>query len=513
MRKAIRLFLFLFLFCSFLIPKQAAAHAVLTNTNPVADSRLEESPEELTLTFNEAIKAGLTAVKVLNQDKETIAGSEVRLSDDNRQLEVSVPELADGAYLVTYTVVSADGHPISGSYVFLIGNSALPSDIALETNEEGMFQFLVYFTRAAYYFGLLSITGWIFWGIIQQKKHTEALKKKFDFIAFILQQYHLLCLILLIAVQWLMNTTVSGIPLNTGFGVSWFLSLLLSVLGLFLLAKSKWIDFMWIFLMLAAKSFNGHSSSSGQIWAAIPANFLHLMAAAVWVGGLLYIVTYWKKNRVHVKEFLPNFSKWAFFSMIALSLSGTLLTVLFLPALDYLWITPWGILLLVKSSLVCLVLLTAFIIRRRLNRMPAKAWHWVKVDFGLMLLILLVVGGLSYLSPAPANSPLRWEESNQDTEMSLIITPNAPGENHFQVQFKENTVKRAELRFIYQNNEEIAPIQVPLKSLETPGLYEAEGYYLPFDGEWVAEVKMVNQNGEEELFTKSFRLFKAAKTD
>jgi len=505
MRKVI--ILFIILFCPFLFPLQTSAHAVLTNANPVADSRLDESPEEIVLTFNEEIKAGLSAVKVMNQNKELITESETTMSGDNKQLIASLPELTEGAYLVSYTVISADGHPISGSYVFLIGDAALPAD--LETTGDNPFQITVFVTRAAYYFGLLGVTGWILWGLFQGRKHNEPQRHMFRFVSLILQQYHLLCLIILIAVQWLMNTTAAGIPLNTGFGLSWIFSLLLSLLGFFLLSRSKWYDCLWVILMLAAKSFNGHSASYGPIWVSLPVDFMHLLGAAVWTGGLLYIVVFWKKHRLHVKEFIPLFSKGAFISMVFLFLSGLALAALYLPSMEYLWVTPWGIFLLAKVLLVLFVILTAGIIRIVLRRKPfTHTWPWLKIDFSLMVLILLVVGGLSYLSPVPANTPLRWEEKGSQTDMALTITPNAPGKNHFQIEFKENTVRRAELWLEYQNSEEIAPIQVPLKLSETDGVYESEGYYLPFDGKWFAEVRMVDQNGEEEIFTKSFRLFK-----
>ncbi|MFP7471355.1 copper resistance protein CopC [Niallia taxi] len=505
MRKVV--ILFIILICPFLFPFQAAAHAVLTNANPSADSRLDESPEEVVLLFNEAIKAGLSAVKVMNQDKELITEAETTLSNDNKQLKTRLPALSEGAYLVSYTVISADGHPISGSYVFLIGNAALPAN--LEISGDNPYEIPVFVTRAAYYFGLLSVTGWILWGVLQERKHNDIQRRKFRFVSLILQQYHLLCLIILIAVQWLMNTTVSGIPLNTGFGLSWIFSLLLSLLGFFLLFKAKWLDCIWIILMLVAKGFNGHSASYGPMWISVPIDFLHLFGAAVWTGGLLYIVIFWKKHRLHIKDFIPLFSKGAFISMLILFMSGIALTVLYLPSLDYLWVTPWGIFLLTKVFLVFLVILTAGIIRYYLKKKSfTKNWQWLKVDFGFMVLILLVVGGLSYLSPVPANTPLKWEEKSSQTDMTLTITPNAPGKNSFQVEFTEHTIKRAELWLQYENSEEIAPIQVPLKPAETDGLYVAEGYYLPFDGKWVAHLKIVDQNGAEKIFTKGFRIFK-----
>ncbi|RFU61440.1 copper resistance CopC/CopD family protein [Peribacillus glennii] len=500
--------LFSVIFCTLIYPKQIFAHAVLTEAKPAADSRLQESPDLVTLSFNEKIKEGLYTIKVLNQSRETISDKKPQLSMDKRKLQISIPRLNDGAYLVTYQIVSADGHPISGSYVFTVGNAAFPLDPEWKTTGLEKIQIAVYLTRAVYYVALLGITGWIFWGVFQTTVQPEIIRKKYRFTALVLQQFHLLSLLILIAVQWLMNTTSSGIPLNTGFGLSWLFSLLLSLMGFWVLFRAKWLDTAWFLLMLAAKSFNGHSNAYGPEWVSIPLNFLHLLFAAVWAGGLLYIILYWQKHHLHVKEFILLFSKIAFLCMMFLFLTGTFAAFLFLPDISYLWAAPWGILLIIKLILVLFVILSAGKVRSIFKNKPAAAaWLWLKIDFSIMLMITFLVGGLSYLSPIPPNTPLKWVEKGSGADMTITITPNAPGKNKFQLQFKKDKVKRAELSLIYEGGEKIAPIVVPLKPSSMDGIYVAEGYYLPFHGKWVAKVTFIDKNEKEILYTKSFRIF------
>ena len=92
-------------------------------------------------------------------------------------------------------------------------------------------------------------------------------------------------------------------------------------------------------------------------------DIIHLLAAAIWAGGLLYILVYWKKQRGHVQQFLLIFSKVALVSILVLIVTGVASTLIFLPQVHYLLYTQWGILLLIKVALVLLVIVIAGILR------------------------------------------------------------------------------------------------------------------------------------------------------
>ncbi|MCM3671314.1 copper resistance protein CopC/CopD [Mesobacillus maritimus] len=507
MRRAWILFIFVFWMC--FLPEQVFAHAVLTDASPAADSRLNKSPETVTLTFNEKIKDGLFDVEIINQEREKVQTKEVGLTAEGRQIHLSLPELSDGAYLLSYQVVSADGHPVKGSYVFLVGESSLATDFESKSDQFQWMDLFIYFIRALYYLALLWVIGWVFWGVFYSSVYrSEKMGKKFKFTSLILQQAHLLCLIILIVTQWLFQSTSTGIPVFTSFGFSWIVSLALSLIGFFVLARFKWIDVTWVILMLVAKSFNGHANSYDPLWGTISSNFVHLLAAAIWAGGLLFIVVFWRKFRLQVRDFIQVFSKVAFVCIVVLWITGIVTTLLFLSDITLLWITPWGRLLILKMVFVLCVILVAWKVRTILKDKPlTEAWKWIRTDLFFMLLIMILVGGLTYISPIPANSPLEWEEENEKVKMMVNISPKAPGENQFQVQFQSDEVQRVELWLYYEGKDEIPPILVPLKPSETKGSYSAEGYYLPFHGKWVAEVKVFHISGEEFVYKKVFQVF------
>ncbi|HCE60907.1 MAG TPA: hypothetical protein DER11_05910 [Janibacter terrae] len=94
----------------------ASAHARLDNSSPRDGSTLTATPPEVMLRFNEPIKSGLNQVTVTSGSTDATEGElEVDGATVYQPLKSSLPA---GTYKVSYKVVSADGHPISGSLSF-----------------------------------------------------------------------------------------------------------------------------------------------------------------------------------------------------------------------------------------------------------------------------------------------------------------------------------------------------------------------------------------------------------
>ncbi|MEH7604420.1 CopD family protein, partial [Priestia megaterium] len=130
-------------------------------------------------------------------------------------------------------------------------------------------------------------------------------------------------------------------------------------------------------------------------------NFVHLFAASIWAAGLLFIVVYWKKQRLYVQSFLPLFSLYALLSIIILSITGISTTVLFLSSTDQLF-TNWGLFLLAKLLVVIFVFIMGGLIRLKLKKHKiANLGLFVKIDFILMTIIVFLVSIITYLNPLP----------------------------------------------------------------------------------------------------------------
>lgn len=102
----------------------AAAHATLVSTDPGEGARLPSAPAEVTPEFSEGVSLGAGYARVLGADGERVDAG----AADTDGGTVTVPlrsDLPDGGYLVSYRVVSADSHPISGAFSFVVGEGEL----------------------------------------------------------------------------------------------------------------------------------------------------------------------------------------------------------------------------------------------------------------------------------------------------------------------------------------------------------------------------------------------------
>jgi copper transport protein len=509
----------LILLCSFLFPVHTSAHAILTNANPGYNSQLEHSPTEIALSFNERLQKDLFRLEVFDAKGNPICCEKPLLSSDQRQIKLKLPVLQQGHYTVTYVVISTDGHPIQESYVFTVGtvvaqhpDNTLPgSSLHSAHSASGPLGFWAY--RIFYYFSLLLLSGWVIWRWWIPLEHEAS--SSYKRIGLYLQFSHLITLIGLIIYQfssYLLGWTfleLINLLSHTYTGYSWIISITLTVIGLLLLQRWFWFDLIWVGLLLFGKSINGHAAGSNLAWATVALDFIHLLAAALWVSGLVYLLIY-KNNG----QFYPTFSKTAIYSIVLLVLTGSLYTILILPSLSYLLYTTWGILLLCKIGLVFLVIVTGAILRKKLEEQDQPDLRrWLKFDMTWMIAIVIIAAIFSYLNPIPANEPLAWKEQQGPLQVITEISPMQPGINRFTVHLsapvKDRLPKQVELWLTSSQTGKLAPIRVPLKLEKTmPGemTYSAEGPYIPFPSVWKAEIKLMDTEDYETTYTKKFRL-------
>lgn len=106
-------------------PSPASAHDVLISAVPEDEQVLRSAPEEIVLTFSGKVMDVSTAVMVLDPEAETVSTSAPLV--DGHEVSVDVlDELPVGGYAVRWRVVSSDGHPISGTFTFHVGEGGPP---------------------------------------------------------------------------------------------------------------------------------------------------------------------------------------------------------------------------------------------------------------------------------------------------------------------------------------------------------------------------------------------------
>jgi copper transport protein len=95
----------------------AGAHAFITASNPNDGEILKTLPSEIKLTFNEEITASKESFTLLNPD-----GAKINLKSfvnlNNVRIIPTYKNKVRGSYLLTYSIISKDGHLISGTLPF-----------------------------------------------------------------------------------------------------------------------------------------------------------------------------------------------------------------------------------------------------------------------------------------------------------------------------------------------------------------------------------------------------------
>ncbi|MDX2601697.1 copper resistance protein CopC [Streptomyces caniscabiei] len=111
-----------------------SAHAALTGSDPQQGSVVQEAPDRVSLTFSEKVAMSDGSVRVYDpKGKEADTGEVTDLGGNSYAVGLH-SGLPDGTFTVTYQVVSADSHPVSGAFTFSVG---APSKTTVAVPEQG----------------------------------------------------------------------------------------------------------------------------------------------------------------------------------------------------------------------------------------------------------------------------------------------------------------------------------------------------------------------------------------
>ncbi len=138
----------------------ASAHAALLGSAPAQGAVVDKAPTQVTLTFSETVALSDGSLQVLDPKGQRVdTGKASNLSGTIYGVPVRTG-LPDGTYTVTYHVVSADSHPVSGGFTFSIGApSATKASVSGQAAGGGVVGGLYGFARYVSYAGFIVLVG------------------------------------------------------------------------------------------------------------------------------------------------------------------------------------------------------------------------------------------------------------------------------------------------------------------------------------------------------------------
>lgn len=113
-------------------PTAASAHDQVLSTAPASQEHLDVAPTEVSMVFSDAVLDLGATILVVDEAGTDWAANTVRI-DGSAVRQGLTGELPDGRYQVRWRVVSADGHPISGTFDFAVGEVAAGQPFAQAT--------------------------------------------------------------------------------------------------------------------------------------------------------------------------------------------------------------------------------------------------------------------------------------------------------------------------------------------------------------------------------------------
>lgn len=407
------------------LPASAFAHATLQTTAPGFRQELSSSPRQVVLHFDEPVYLLANAIQVLRPDGRNVVVAKARATKSTQDLVVALPHLPKGPYTVRWQALSADSHIVSGVFTFGVGVPAPLVTDAVGAQGPTRTEDIV---RWLYFAGLaLAVGGIGFRLLVVRAPLDPRAQRRFFWVVgagiaavleagiagFLLRGEDALQLpfsrFLYGDLSPLANGTRYGetfIVLELGFAL---VSALVCLAWLFERDAFLWAAFAFGIVLVAGLSLSGHSAvgPGDSKWSEL-ADWVHLCAAVLWVGGLVQLaVVVWPAQAGLRRTAFLRFSRLAVVLVALLVAAGTYLSILRLPRLHDLWTTGYGHDLLVKLGLVCVALAWGaahhFIAAPRIDRagVASKLSRTLAGETAVAMAVLLAAAILTDSKPPP----------------------------------------------------------------------------------------------------------------
>ena len=478
----------------------ASAHAQFVTSTPADGAHVDPAPDVVTLRFSEDVSLELGGVRVLDTDGERVDNDDAQA--DGEVVTVGLrDDLGDGTYVVAWSVVSADSHPVNGAFTFVVGEGLAASDdeIAslLNAPDDTGWHVAAGIARFAAYAGtLLAAGGFIFISVVDRRRASRSVVRLLTGAAVVGAVGLLVQIPLQAAIAtesgWSAVWSPSRwIDVLSNTGLRW--STALGLVGLVLVgiavgsageerpSAPAWVGWFGAAVAFVSFALTGHTRVTSPAWLVLPADAMHVAAAVIWFGGLVLLAPAWTRRRregdaVAAAGMVDRFSQVAACSAAALGVTGLILSWLEVGSFDELFSTRYGWTLVAKLAAVAVVAAIAAYNHWRLlpdirltgrpvltasgalvaspggpgaakTTRSSLAWRrlegTVRAEVVGLVVVLAITAALVAITPARDAAATGGVYSSTvaylDGQMSFVIDPGRVGTNEMHVYLLDST--------------------------------------------------------------------------
>ena len=548
-------------------PAAALAHAQLEGTTPQRGAVVRVQPAVVAFRFDEPVEGDFGAVRVFDsRGARADAGDAFHPGGRGSVLGVHLkPGLARGTYTATYRVVSADGHIVSGGFVFSVGRAsgtgltvaqltAGGGSGAVTETAFGIARGLQ-FLAIALAVGALAFLTLVWRPALRRaadrepawSEAGEGFAARCRAIVGAAVAIGLLSAAGAVVLEGAEAAGISGFAalrpsivretLGTRFGTVWGIGVL--VWALFGAVAAFAPGRRWALIALSVPAaalvvlpaLGGHAATQSPEALLVPLNVVHVGAMSVWAGGLalLALALPAATRRLEppargrlLADVLVRFSPIALAAVAAILVTGLAQSYVYVRTPAHLLDTAFGRAVLIKFLLlIALIALGAFQRRRSLPALrrvardgaaPGQAGvllrHVLRAELALIVVVLGVTAALTAYAPSIAaqSGPFNVTTNVGPAQLQLSVDPARVGPNEIHLYLlnpRDGTQYRGAKEV---DVEERLPAKdigplTQVANLAGPGHYVVPGAVLGVSGTWEVQVTVRVSAFDEYLTT------------
>ena len=273
----------------------------MVSSSPAQGEHLAHDPSTVTIVFDQPVGPDDGGLIVLDSSGDKVSTASGHPRPDT--LTATLPATAgNGAFVANYTVTSVDGHVVSGGIVFLVGHASASSIGQLARHTPALPKTLDDTGQFLTYLGVLVAGGLAFFLAFILPTGPE--RRRLGRAVVMASGVGVVGMVTTVAGQaaltggnwsalgqWSVLSQAAGGKLGAQSAVQ-IVGLACCMVSLRLVAPigRQFAAFYGLLISAGAFVLFGHAIVSADHWVTVPADIVHVVFAAMWIGGLVGLV-------------------------------------------------------------------------------------------------------------------------------------------------------------------------------------------------------------------------------